>query len=181
MAATQQHPIDILQVLETRSRECASPLPQQGEPKSVWRGIGFRLGKHLLVTPITQVQEIRRYPRLTAVPKSHPWVKGLTNLRGRLLSVIDLGQYLGEERPASPLRARLFIVHQQGAMLGLLVNEILGLKHFDPEERLSGEHEQDSLPGKEYIRGAFEQAEQTWHLFDMKALQADTQIRQLAS
>ena len=70
--------------------------------------------------------------------KSFSWVKGLTSIRGRLITVIDLPDYLAQGNISLPAQSRLLVIQHDGLMLGLLVNEIMGLKHFDPSERLTG-------------------------------------------
>ena len=66
-------------------------------------------------------------------------------------------------------------------MVGLLVNEILGLKHFDPTERLARDDLQEQLEMRGNIRGAFKQDNHIWHLFDMKSLTTNPEFFQVAS
>ena len=122
-----------------------------------------------------------RYPRLTPVPKSFSWVKGLTSIRGRLITVIDLPDYLAQGNISLPAQSRLLVIQHDGLMLGLLVNEIMGLKHFDPSERLTGAALQQQLESNPYIRGAFTKDNCIWQLLDMKSLSSNPELLQVAS
>lgn len=180
MAAIQQHPIDILQVLETRGRETAHKLPQTGEQKPVWRGIGFRIGDLNLVSPVSQIVEIMRFPKLTSVPNTLSWIKGLANFRGKLMTVIDLAAFLGYSPAPNPASSRILLIQQNNVLAGIMVNEILGLKHFDPAKRLNTED--TGKPLKQIIAaklyGAFEQNNDIWHVFDMNLLATDAEFLQ---
>lgn len=182
MAATQLHPIDILQALETRGKQAARKLPQQGEQKSLWRGVAFRVAGLNLVTPITQVEEIMRYPKLTPVPNTLPWIKGLANIRGKLMAIIDLAAFLGQPGIINPSSSSILLIQQDALLVGIMVNEILGLKHFDPTERIAADKITETLePGiATKVRGVFKQNGRLWHLFDMRLLATDAKFTQAA-
>jgi twitching motility protein PilI len=175
----KKHPFELLQELEALSKASAKGLPQEIEQKTLWSGIGFRTGEIYMIAPIDQVDEILYYPHMTMVPGTLPWVKGLANIRGSLLPVMDLQRFLGQ--PAIHLRqhSRIMVIRQGELTAGLLVDEIMGLRHFEPEEKVSRIKKLDSRV-KTYIRGAFKQGDVTWHLFDMSALAVDPQFYKVA-
>lgn len=167
-----KHPIELLLEIQQRSKQNAKGLPQQTEKKSLWSGICFRAADINLVAPLSQVNEILHLPKLTLVPGARVWVKGLANIRGTLLPIMDLQGYIG--RDAIPLRSqsRILVIRHGDLAAGLLVNEVLGLKHFEPENRVARVKKLDQAI-KPYIHGAFLQDGQTWHVFDMTALAQD--------
>ena len=177
--ATNKHPFELLRELEALSIKTAKGLPQEVESKEVWSGIGFRIGGMLMIAPLAQVNEILYYPNLTLVPGTLPWVKGLANIRGSLLPIMDLQKYLGQ--PAIHLRqhSRILVINQGELMAGLLVDEVLGLRHFEPEEQVNRVKKLDPAI-KPYIRGAFNQGDQTWYVFDMTVLAEDPQFYKVA-
>jgi len=177
--ASKKHPFKILQELEALSIKSAKGLPQEIELKAMWNGVGFRIGDIYMTAPLDQVSEILYYPNMTLVPGTMPWVKGLANIRGSLLPVMDLQRFLGQ--PAIHLRqhSRIMVIHQGELTAGLLVDEILGLKHFEFEEKVSRIKKLDPAV-KTYVRGAFRQGEITWHLFDMSVLAADPDFYKVA-
>jgi len=54
-----------------------------------------RLGRELLGVEVQYVQDIRQIEALTRVPRVPEWVAGISNVRGRILSVINLRSFLG--------------------------------------------------------------------------------------
>jgi len=173
------HSFDFLQALEEQGKNNAKGLPQQIETRTLWSGIGFRLGDIEMVAPLTQVNEILHSPSLTLVPGTVPWIKGLANIRGTLLPIVDLQNYLGQ--PAMPLlqQSRILVIHQDDLIVGLLVDEVVGLRHFDPEDQVTRIRKMNPAM-KVHIRGAFKQKEKTWHLFDMSTLIEDPQFYKVA-
>jgi len=177
--ASKIHPFDLLQSLEEQSKNSAKGLPQQIETRELWSGIAFRLGDIEMVAPLTQVNEILHFPNLTLVPGTLPWIKGLANIRGTLLPIVDLQGYMGQ--PAIQLRqqSRIMIIHQGELNVGLLVDEVIGLRHFDPEDRVTRIRKMNPEV-KTHIRGAFKLNEKIWHLFDMSTLIDDPQFYKVA-
>ncbi len=81
-------------------------------------------GAHYAV-PETFVTELERVPRVTMVPRVPVWIRGVANLRGDVLSVIDLRMFLGLE-PTSPHSGRMLVVRllDEEFSTGLLVDAV---------------------------------------------------------
>lgn len=77
-----------------------------------------------LGVPVEQVQEVLRYQRMTAVPRAPHAVHGLINLRGQIVTALDLRCRLGlPPRPEEELPANV-IVRSRGEVVSLLVDDI---------------------------------------------------------
>src|SRR5579871_2489696 len=73
---------------------------------------------------VLRVQEVIRYQEMTRVPLAPPVVRGLINLRGQIVTAIDLRRRLGlEDRPASQPPVNVVLRTDDGAV-SLLVDEI---------------------------------------------------------
>jgi purine-binding chemotaxis protein CheW len=84
----------------------------------------FFLDGHFFGVPVQQVQEVIRYQEMTRVPLVPQVVRGLINLRGQIVTAIDLRRRLGmSERPADQLPMNVVVRTDDGA-LSLLVDEI---------------------------------------------------------
>ena len=84
----------------------------------------FLVDRLLFGVAVEEVQEVIRYQEMTRVPLAPPVVKGLINLRGQIVTAIDLRRRLGlRERPASDLPMNVVIRHSDGAV-SFLVDEI---------------------------------------------------------
>ena len=84
----------------------------------------FLVDRLLFGVAVEKVQEVIRYQEMTRVPLAPLVVKGLINLRGQIVTAIDLRRRLGlRERPASDLPMNVVIRHNDGAV-SFLVDEI---------------------------------------------------------
>ncbi len=84
----------------------------------------FFLQGHFFGVPVRQVQEVIRYQEMTSVPLVPPAVRGLINLRGQIVTAVDLRRRLGlSDRPAHQLPMNV-VVRTADGPLSLLVDEI---------------------------------------------------------
>lgn len=173
-------PIEQLFQMAIRSRRNAYQLPQQIEIKETWDGIGFRLGSHQLVAPMEQIKEILDYPSLARVPGAHLWVKGLANIRGNLLPILDPAALL-LATPSQPHReSRIFVIEHQGVTAGLMIDELLGMRHFVKEEHRSKDAAVNSGL-KPFLTGQFRQRGADWWVFDFHRLAEDPLFMQVTA
>src|SRR5215813_10244083 len=103
---------------------------------------------------VLKVQEIIRYQEMTRVPLAPPVVRGLINLRGQIVTAIDLRRRLElSDRPAQQLPINVVVQTDDGA-ISLLVDEIGDVVEV-PEKLF--ERPPDTLKGtaRELIRGAY--------------------------
>jgi purine-binding chemotaxis protein CheW len=114
----------------------------------------FYVDGHYFGLDVLKVQEIIRYQEMTRVPLAPPVVRGLINLRGQIVTAIDLRRRLElKERPADRLPVNVVVQTDDGAV-SLLVDEIgdvlqVSEKSFErPPETLAG-------TARELIRGAY--------------------------
>lgn len=165
----RKHPFQVLKEYERLSLAHAVGLPEQVEVPGQWTGIGFRLAGLNLASPISDIREILPFPPLTEVPGSAEWLLGIANVRGTLAAVIDLRGFLeGEETRITP-RSRLLLVNQGGGVVGLLVDEVVGLRRFmDDEEAEEAQLVSSMVAG--FIAREYEQDGVRWGVFDLDEL-----------
>lgn len=180
MSALPKHPILLLQSIERRSQSHAFELPQQLEVRNTWDGVGFRLGHLHLVAAVDEVKEILPMPRLTTVPGAKRWVLGVANIRGTLLPVLDLHGFMQGQNGTPSRRSRILVVRHRGITAGLLVDEVLGLKHFYEEEFIQ-EGSVSDLAVMGYLRGAYRQDGEAWPVFSMSMLVDSPDFMQVAA
>ena len=158
---------ELLLQIDQRCRVLAADLPSQPTRQDNWSGIGFRLGEHWYVAPMGEVSEVLHEPRFTQLPGVKPWVKGVANLRGRLLPMMDLCAFFGHELSAARKQRRVLVLEHGDVFAGLMVDEVFGLQHFAQDSLES----MDDLSGSiaPFIKGRF-QREQDWQVFSPFAL-----------
>jgi purine-binding chemotaxis protein CheW len=84
----------------------------------------FVLGQSLFGVPASQVQEVVRVGELTPVHHAPPYVVGIRNLRGRIVTVIDLAVRLSLGTIGSSHDNRILIVESLNEPIGLLVDSV---------------------------------------------------------
>ena len=84
--------------------------------------VGFQVGRETYGVPITSLHEIVRVPEITAVPDAPEYMEGVINLRGKIVSVIDLRKRFGEKQAAANRRNRILVVEHNSRLSGLIVD-----------------------------------------------------------
>jgi purine-binding chemotaxis protein CheW len=84
--------------------------------------VGFRIGRESFGLPISLVHEIVRPPEIAAVPHAPEYVRGVMNLRGRIVPVIDLRRRFGENAIENTRKNRILVVEAEGRAVGLMVD-----------------------------------------------------------
>ena len=145
-----------------------------------WSGIAFRVGNQQLVTPLGDIAEILAMTDLTPIPLSKSWLIGVANVRGRLLPVTHLAQFLGLPTTTTTVSLqKLLVIDQPKLFGGLLVDEVLGIQTFDQRQ-----YEAIGLPPTSplasYTHGRFRQQSQIWDIFMPSLLTEDNRYLEAA-
>jgi purine-binding chemotaxis protein CheW len=84
--------------------------------------VGFQVGRETYGVPITSLHEIVRVPEITAVPDAPDYLEGVINLRGKIVSVMDLRKRFGEKNATVKKNNRILVVEHSGRLAGLIVD-----------------------------------------------------------
>jgi purine-binding chemotaxis protein CheW len=84
--------------------------------------VGFKVGRETYGVPITSLHEIVRVPEITAVPDAPDYLEGVINLRGKIVSVMDLRKRFGEKQATVKKNNRILVVEHAGRLAGLIVD-----------------------------------------------------------
>jgi purine-binding chemotaxis protein CheW len=98
--------------------------------------VGFQIGRETYGVPISSLHEIVRVPEITAVPDAPDYMEGVINLRGKIVSVIDLRKRFHQKQPSSSRRNRILVVAYKGRLCGLIVDsasEVIKIPTADVE------------------------------------------------
>lgn len=86
--------------------------------------ISFRIGAQEFCVDIMAIREIRGWTAATALPQSPSFVKGVINLRGAVLPIVDLASRLGFESTEASDRNVIIVADIGGQVVGLLVDAV---------------------------------------------------------
>ncbi len=162
------HPYDLLLEIESVCKRMAEAFPQESKIAEYWKGIGFILGGKRYVVPWNEVAEIQSLPIMTRVPGAKDWVRGVANVRGTLLPVMDLNTFFGY-RGRKLRKQRLLVVKHDGIYSGLVIEEVLGAMTFEKFEKTE---DTPDLKGAiaDFIVGGFNKQDTEWPVFSLHAL-----------
>ncbi len=181
MTAKSPHElIQLLSKIEQRSIVRQAALPELEEAHQYWEGMIFSLGDMRLVAPLNEVAEMLHFPAdVTFVPGTHSWVKGVANVRGSLLPIIDLQMFLGGKPVITGRECRVLVVKHQGIFSGLLVKNVMGMRHFSQEEQIEYSISSGGLLDK-FVKTAFEYDGENCPVFGMFALAESAEFQMAA-
>ncbi|MGM0412583.1 MAG: chemotaxis protein CheW [Pseudomonadota bacterium] len=155
--------------LERRSHAHRAAL--QGEPGTAGgnRGVVFRLAGYTFLVDLTVVDEVSAALPWTPLPGAADWFLGLVNRRGELLTLVDLGAWLLGQ-PAAP-GGDLLVLRRGAAATALRVDDVFGIRTFEPRER----QEAEPLPGRApaFQQGMWDEGETRWYQLDLPSLVED--------
>ena len=178
-------PFDVLVDYELRSLAHVPGLPEQLEAPGLWRGVGYRLGNRRLASAFDEVLEILPLPQVTPVPGAQPWMLGLANVRGNLLPIVDLKQFLEGERTVLHESQRILLVRQPGGDVAVLIDELYGQRSFNQQHLLGSDDEVAARIAEgryaNFIGQAYRLDDITWGIFSLDRLARTPEFRQAAA
>jgi twitching motility protein PilI len=177
--STDRRAIAILKELEAAAKVHAAPLPRGPSAEPEWQGMGFQVGGVRLVAPLDDISEVISMPRITGVPRVKEWLMGLANVRGRLIPIVDLHVFLSMA-PTQPLhRWRVLVVEDGDLVVGLVVEQLLGMQYFS--ERASAPDDSGQLGelGRHVYR-TFRESGRIFHQAQLQSILRDDRFLNVA-
>ncbi len=168
---------DVLQDYEQRSLVHAPGRPEMIEAAGHWRGVGYRLGKRRFVSSFDEIVEIITLPSVTAVPGANPWMLGVANVRGSLLPVVDLKQFLEGDRTVVHDGQRVLVIRQSGGNVAVLIDELFGQRTFNDTHRVEIEEQYEGRYGN-FVSQVYQLNDSQWGVFNMSLLARTPEFRQ---
>ncbi len=132
----------------------------------------FRLGDALCGINLVAIQEINKQITVTNVPQAEAYVHGVLNLRGRIVSVIDLGRKIGLAPTERTQRTRNIIIESKGEHIGLLVDSMEDLLTTAPATMKPAPANLGGIHGG-YITGVFTTKNALIGLLDIETVLAN--------
>lgn len=115
------------QILEARARQLAQTAPAPSAEASL-ELLEFRLAQERYAIETRFVQEVYPLRDLTPLPCTPPFIRGIVNVRGRILPVLDLKKFFGLPDKGLTDLHRVILLRGQGMEIGLLADIALGVR-----------------------------------------------------
>jgi twitching motility protein PilI len=181
LRSLRDRPFELLKELEKRSRAVAAGTVAESSVGREWVGVAFRMGGETFLVAREETREVLGYPAVvTRIPGAKSWVKGLANVRGQLLPMLDLRQFLGSGSTASGRNTRVVVVNHRDIPAGLMVDEVLGFRRF-AESEFNAEPPPTVIRCDSYLAGAFRRGGEVWPVLSLKSLVESQSFLQAAS
>jgi len=181
LRSLRDRPFELLKELEKRSRAVTAGNVPEASVGPEWVGVAFRMGGETFLVAREETREVLGYPAaVTRIPGAKNWVKGLANVRGQLLPMLDLRQFLGSGATASGRNTRVVVVNHREIPAGLMVDEVLGFRRF-AEAEFDPEAPPTVIRCDSYLAGAFRRGGEVWPVLSLKSLVESQSFLQAAS
>jgi len=165
-------PFRLLQELDRRCRQAAVGRQREGslEAGDEWVGVGMRMGDINVLVAREEVREVLPVPQVARVPGACAWLHGLANVRGQLLSVVDLNHLAGGSATVRDRASRVVAVKHPEIPAGLLVSEVRGFRRFQPDEAVDETPEHLNEVFSAFIKGGFRRGDEYWAVLSLQDL-----------
>jgi twitching motility protein PilI len=181
LRSLRERPFELLREIDRRARAAAQGQPESTASGAEWVGVAFRLGGEAFLLAREETREVLAYPAsVTRVPGAKPWIRGLSNVRGQLLPVIDLRAFLSAGGTTITRSSRVLLANHREIPAGLLVDEVMGFRRFY-ESEFSADLPPTLLRCERYLAGAFRRGAEVWPVFSVRALLESPQFMQAAA
>ena len=181
LRSLRDRPFELLKELEKRSRTVTTANAPEASAGPEWVGVACRMGGETFLIAREETREVLGYPAvITRIPGAKSWVKGLANVRGSLLPMLDLRQFLGSGTTAAGRNTRVVVVNHREIPAGLVIDEVLGFRRF-AESEFNAEAPPTVIRCEAYLAGAFRRGGEVWPVLSLKALVESQSFLQAAS
>jgi twitching motility protein PilI len=169
LRALRDRPFELMLALEQRARDVAAGA-RDGVAGQEWIGVAFRMGGETFLVARDEAREVMGVPAsITRVPGARPWIRGLANVRGQLLPVIDLKQYFGSGESVAGRNPRVIVVNHREIPAGLIVDEVLGFRRF-AEREFNADAPPTLIRCEHYLAGSFRRGSEAWPILSLRTL-----------
>ncbi|MGA2710054.1 MAG: chemotaxis protein CheW [Steroidobacteraceae bacterium] len=181
LRSLRDRPFELLKELERRSNPVAAGNTPDANAGTEWVGVAFRMGGETFLVAREETREVLGYPAVvTRLPGTKGWVKGLANVRGQLLPMLDLRQFLGSGVTTPGRNTRIVVVNHRDIPAGLIVDEVLGFRRF-AEREFSADPPPTVIRCDAYLAGAFRRGGEVWPVLSLKTLVESESFLQAAT
>ena len=140
----------------------------------------FQLGDELYGVDILRVQEIKGYTTVTKIPNTPPHIKGVLNLRGTIVPIIELRTKFGMPTIDYTMFTVIVVVVVQEKIMGLVVDAVSDVLDIDRKD-IQPPPEFGAKVDVSFLKGVGKSGDKLVALLDMDRLLSDTDLQEVAA
>lgn len=171
------NPFELLLEMERNSKAFALPLPSTHIIGATWQGMGFSCAEEHFVIALNEIKEVINFENMTSLPSSESWFLGVSNVRGHVLPITDLQDFIiGTPITKNP-QSKVLVIDVEKLNVGFLVERILGVQRFPKDNLKILNQDKKSADLKQlderfipYIQGTIIDQNSIWYILNLKAL-----------
>ncbi len=152
MSVVKEDVLAVQQIEAVKPVESAKPKEEDKGLEKTAQMVGFKIDNEFYGIDIIQVQEIIRMQEITMVPRTPPFIKGVVNLRGKVVPIISLRERFGINEVEHTKDTRIVIVRIDVGLIGFIVDAMAEVIRL-PERLIEPTPPTATNIESEYIRG----------------------------
>jgi len=157
--------------------EIVKPGDQQSDDHGKY--VRFLLDDIFMAIPLFTALEVGHRPDITPLPNLPDWVLGISNIRGEIVSVLDLKRFFGRSSPGASRGSHLIIIHNQDLKVGIIVDSIMGIISLDGQETDVQPNPYRSGEISSFLSGVVVSGEKLLNILDVDRLLAHPRMTDL--
>jgi len=160
------------EILKQRAKSLAQPLATQKNPADSLEVVEFLLSSEHYALESSHIREVYPLKDFTPLPCSPNFVLGIMNVRGEIISIINLKKFFDLPDTGITDLNKVIIIQGQGSEVGVLADKIVGIRTIDRQSLQPG------LPTLTGIRSEYLKAvsEERLVILEASKLLSDTKI-----
>jgi purine-binding chemotaxis protein CheW len=140
----------------------------------------FQLGEEEFGVDIMSVQEIIKMTNITRIPQTPPYVRGVINLRGKIIVVIDLGMRLDiTSKEETDEHSRIIVVEINDLVVGMMVDSVSEVMRLPKSNIEPAPSVIATKIGAEYLQGVGKVDDRLLILLDLKKVLTEGEMKQV--
>lgn len=120
---------DYLRELHEELNDIEEESTENGMGSEIISILKFRVGNEIFCIRVPEINEITTMQKMVTIPRTPPFVNGVINLRGDVITILDLAKMFENEANEANEHTRIIIVEIDEQKAGFQVDQILGIDH----------------------------------------------------
>jgi twitching motility protein PilI len=181
LRSLRDKPFELLRELERLARVALAGQGRDADNEHEWVGVAFRVSSENFLVAREETREVLGFPPVvTRVPGARSWIRGLANVRGQLLPIVDLRAFLGGGATNISRTSRVLVANHREVPAGLLVDEVQGFRRCNDKE-FGATLPPTIIRCERYLAGAFRRGTDNWPVFSLRSLLESPEFLQAAA
>jgi purine-binding chemotaxis protein CheW len=142
-------------ILRSRAKKLSREIESKGKDKEYFEVLEFMLAHETYAIETSFVREVYPMMELTSLPCTPAFVLGLINIRGQILTVVDMKKFFDLPEKGITNLNKAIVVKKDAMELGILADEIIGIKSISSDDIKPPPATITGI-GAEYLKGVTE-------------------------